>query len=70
MLARQLGCVLMTSEYEIHMPDESMVLTAVNRSTAKSLVDDPESTLRSLDHAAIQTRAEYLMRDWKKNPPK
>ena len=69
-LARQLRCVLITAEYEILVPDESMVLTAINRSTAKRFVDDPESTLRSLDHAKIQDRLNYLMRDWEKNPPK
>ena len=44
-LARQLRCVLMTAEYEILAPDESTVLTAINRSTAKKFVDDPDSTL-------------------------
>jgi hypothetical protein len=61
-LARQLGCVLMTADYEILAPDESMVLAAINRSTAKRFVDDPESTLRSLDHRKIEERANYRMR--------
>jgi hypothetical protein len=47
-----------------------MVVTAINRSTAKRFVDDPESTLRGLDHAKIQDQVNYLMRDLKKNPPK
>jgi hypothetical protein len=68
-LARQLRGVLMTAEYEILVPEESMVLTALNRSTAKRFVDDPESTLHGLDHAKIQERADYLMRNWT-NPRK
>jgi hypothetical protein len=69
-LARQLKCVLMTARYEILLPDESMVLTAINDSTAKKFVDDPETTLLSLDQEKIQEQVEYLMRDWKKDPPK
>jgi hypothetical protein len=46
-LAKQLGCVLMTASYEILAPDESMVLAAINQSTAKKYIDDPFSTLRS-----------------------
>jgi len=60
----------MTSEYEILVPDESMVLTAINHSTAKKFVDDPVSTLHSLDETKIQERVNYLIRDPKNPPPK
>jgi hypothetical protein len=70
LLARELRCVLMTAEYEILAPDEAMVLAAFNHSTAKRFVDDPASTLLGLDHQKLQDRADYLMRDWKKDPPK
>jgi hypothetical protein len=60
----------MTAEYEILAPDEAMVLAAVNHSTAKRFVDDPVSTLLGLDHQELRDRVDYLMRDWKKDPPK
>jgi hypothetical protein len=66
-LTARLGCVLMNSEYEILAPDESMVLTAIARSTAKKFVDDPVSTLQSLDPTKIQKGFDYLMKD-KKEP--
>src|SRR5580765_710671 len=31
-MARQIGCVLMSADYEIFVPDESMVLTAISKS--------------------------------------
>ena len=68
-LARQVGCVLMTAEYEILAADETMVLAAVNRSTAKRFVENPASTLLGLDRNKVQERANY-MRDGKKDPPK
>ena len=46
--ANRLGCVLITANYEVLLPNESMVLGAINRSTAKRFVDDPVSTLRDL----------------------
>ena len=55
---------------QILLPDESMVLTAINDSIAKRFVDDPETTLRSLDQKKMQEGFDYLMRDWEKNPPK
>jgi hypothetical protein len=69
-LAKQLGCVLMTSEYEILAPDESMVLTAINRSTAKGYIDDPVSTLRSLGRPEVQERFNYPMKDKRNSPPR
>jgi hypothetical protein len=69
-LAARLKCVLLTAGYNILLPDESMVLTAINDSTAKRFVDDPEATLRSLDQKKMQEGFDYLMRDWDKNPPK
>lgn len=68
-LARQLRCVLMTADYEILAADEAMVLAAVNHSTAKRFVDNPASTLLGLDHEKLQDRANYLIRDGKKDPP-
>jgi hypothetical protein len=70
LLARDLGCVLLTSEYEILAPDESMVLANLNHSTAKKFVEDPVSTLQGLDQQKIQERANYLMKDLKNNPLK
>jgi hypothetical protein len=68
-LARELRCVLMTSEYGILAPDEAMVLMNINHSTAKKFVEDPISTLQGLDHKKIEERAKYLMKDPKDNPP-
>jgi hypothetical protein len=38
----------MTADYEILVPDESMVLATIQNSTAKKFVDDPAATLRKL----------------------
>jgi hypothetical protein len=62
-LARQLNCVLMTAEYEILAPDESMVLAAINDSTAKKYIDDPVSTLLSLGKPEVQKRLQERFRD-------
>jgi hypothetical protein len=71
LLSRKLGCVLMTAEYELLAPDEAMVLTAVNDSTARKFVVDPVSTLQNLDHEKFQKRVDYFMNaeNEKKNPP-
>jgi hypothetical protein len=69
LLARQLRCVLMTADYELLVPDEAMVVAAVNHSTAKRFIHDPVSTLLGLDQK-LRDRANYLMRDGKKDPPK
>jgi len=69
-LARQLGCMLMTAEYEILAPDESMVLTAINHSTAKGYIDDPVSTLRKLGQPEVQERLNYPMKDKGSKPPR
>ena len=68
-LARQLGCVLMTADYEILVPDESMVLATIQHSTAKKFVDDPVATLRKLGQPEMQKRFNYPMKD-KDNPPR
>jgi len=47
-----------------------MVFAAVNHSTAKRFLDDPVPTLLGLDDIKLQERADYLMRDVKKEPPK
>jgi hypothetical protein len=65
-LAKQLGCELLTADYKILLVDESMVLAAVNNSTAKKFVDDPVSALKGLDHKKIQERADYIVGDLKK----
>jgi hypothetical protein len=67
-LARQLGCVLMTADYEILLPDESMVLATIQHSTAKKFVDDPVATLRKLGQPEMQKRFNYPMKD-KNNDP-
>lgn len=60
----------MMTDYELLVPEEAMVLAALNRSAAKRFVDDPASTLLGLDHQKMRDRANYLMRDWKKDRPK
>ena len=67
--SKQLGCVLMTVDYELLLPDEMMVLTALNRSTAKKYVENPVAALQNLDQAKIQRRFEYL-RKLKERPAK
>ncbi len=46
--AKRLQCVLVTRAYHVLPPDESMILSAINNSTAKKYLEDPVSTLRSL----------------------
>ena len=69
-LTRQLRCVLMTGDYKILVADEAMVLAALNHSTAKRFVDDPASTLLTLDHQKMQHEANNFIRDRKTDPPK
>lgn len=69
-LAADLRCVLLTSEYEILAPDESMVLANINHSTAKKFVDDPVSTLKGLDQEKMRKRMDQIVKDLKNNPPK
>ena len=68
-LAKQLGCVLMTADYEILLPDESMVLATIQHSTAKKFVDDPVATLRKLGQPEMQKRFNYPMKDKGNDPP-
>lgn len=66
-IAKHLGCVLLSADYEIFAPDESMVLTAISKSTAKRYLEDPVSTLRGLD----QKKFEYFAKpDREDLPPK
>jgi hypothetical protein len=58
----------MTADYGILAPNESMVLTAMHQSTVGRFVVDPVATLQNLDHAKLEERANYLMRELKKNP--
>ena len=67
-LARQLGCVLMTADYEILVPEESMVLATIQHSTAKKFVDDPVATLRKLGQPEMQKRFNYPIKDKGNNP--
>jgi hypothetical protein len=63
----------MTPESEILVPDDPMVLTTIHHSIAKKFVDDPVSTLQTLDHTKIQERFNYLMNENKAkddSPPK
>jgi hypothetical protein len=69
-LARRLGCVLITADYELLAPDESMVLLAIHNSTAKKFIDDPVSTLRSLGRPEVQQRFRNRIRDDQDNSPK
>lgn len=66
MLTTDLGCVLLTSEYEILAPDESMLLDAMTRSNARRFVENPASTLQNLDRASLQDRIKYLTKSNKK----
>ena len=58
--ARQLGCVLMTSEYEIVMPEHAAALSAIEHSSARKFVDDPVSTLQHLKHTKLQDALDYM----------
>jgi hypothetical protein len=69
-LARQLECVLMTADYEILVPDESMVLATIQHSTAKKFVDDPAATLLKLGQPEMQKRFNYPMKDKENDPPR
>lgn len=62
--AKQLRCVFLTADYEILVPDESMVLTAIDKSRARQYIEDPASAVSSVD----QKRFEYLMKQ--KDRPK
>ena len=68
-LARQLGCVQMTADYGILLPDESMVLATMQYSTAKKFVDDPVATLLKLGQPEMQKRFNYPMKDKGNKPP-
>jgi hypothetical protein len=67
-LARQLGCVLMIADYEIFVPEESIVLATIQHSTAKKFVDDPVATLGKPGQPEMQKRFNYLIKD-KGNDP-
>ncbi len=66
-LARQLGCVLLTAQYQILLPDESMVMTTIQHSIAKKFVDDPAAALREVGQPEVQQRLQYPMKD---DPPR
>ena len=65
-LARHLGCVLLTSEYEILAPDESMLIDAITRSKARRFLANPASTLQGQDRTSLSNRIEYLTKSSKK----
>jgi hypothetical protein len=58
----------MTADYEILLPDESMVLATIQHSTAKKFVDDPVATLLELGQPEMQKRFNYPMKDKGKHP--
>jgi hypothetical protein len=62
-LARQLGCVLLTAEYQILLPDESMVMTTIQHSIAKKFVDDPVAALSEVGQPEVQERFNYPLKD-------
>jgi hypothetical protein len=68
MFAKHQECVFITVDGEILAPDEGMLLAAIKDSTAKKYIDDPVSTLKSLDQTKIQQWVERLMRDVKPPP--
>ncbi len=57
---KQLGCVLMTSEYDVVMPEQAALLSTIEHSTARKFVDDPVSTLKNLKHTKLQDALDYL----------
>jgi hypothetical protein len=67
-LATDLKCVLLSSEYEVLAPDESMVLANVNCLTAKRFVDDPTATLQGLDQQKMQKRIDHITKNLKDIP--
>jgi hypothetical protein len=69
--AKQLGCVLMTTEYAVLPPESAAVLSAIEQSTAKRFVYDPVSTLQNLDQTNLQERLDYIAKPPKgpKTPP-
>lgn len=69
LFASQLGCVLMTSEYEILLPDESMILTKISKSTARKFVKDPVTTLQNLDQSKMRDRVVHITND-REDPPR
>jgi hypothetical protein len=68
--ATDLKWVLLTSEYEILAPDESMVLADINCSTAKRFVDDPTATLQGLDQRKMEKRIDHITKNLEDIPPK
>jgi hypothetical protein len=53
-LSSELGCVLLTPEYDIVMPERSAVLAAIQGSTAKKFLHDPIAALRSVDQKRFE----------------
>jgi len=59
----------MTADYEILVPEQSMVLATIQQSTAKKFVDDPVATLRKLGQPEMQKRFNFASKDKGNNPP-
>jgi hypothetical protein len=53
---------------QILAPDESMVLTNVNRSIAKKFVEAPVSTLKGLGRKKLQERADRIAKSLRGDP--
>ena len=49
-LTEQWGCLFLTRENHIIVPEMSVIISEINNSTAKQFVEDPVSTLRNLKH--------------------
>jgi hypothetical protein len=60
-LVKNLGCVLLTPEYEVLVPDESMVFEAIARSNARRFVEDPTSTLLNVKTKSHDARINRLI---------
>lgn len=59
-LARSIGCAMMTPEYGILLPDESLVLKAIQTSLAGRYVKDPVSALQGQSDAKVQERINFV----------
>jgi hypothetical protein len=68
-LAKWLRSVLMTADYEILVPDDSMVLTSIDQSRGKKFVDDPISAMTSLAVPKIQERFNRPVKNKEKKSP-
>jgi hypothetical protein len=64
-VARHLGCVMITADYVVLMPDELMVREALEKSVARRFIEDPVKTLTSLDQSEFRDRPDQPL-TWKR----